>query len=354
MQEIVLNLRRTEKRRLKRWLKKTRSPAERIRILIVLHFAEGWQTHEIARAVHYHPSGIRKVRARFLERGEDGIRDQRVENGLPKIDDDLLAALVLILASRPRHFGWFRTTWMQELLARALAQRTGVWVSTATVSRMLRKLGVRRGQPKPIVLCPWSEARRQRRLRAIRTLVENLPPGEVALYEDEVDIHLNPRIGREWMLPGTQHRVVTPGQNVKRYIAGALDATTGAVHWTSHDHKNVDLFLMLLGEIYRAYPTAKRIHVILDNYSIHKSERVARALAEQAGGRIVLHFLPPYCPDHNRIERLWKDLHDQVTRNHTHATIDGLMRDVKRFLRQATPWPRSKRVVATTAHRLAA
>ena len=32
---------------------------------------------------------------------------------------------------------------------------------------------------------------------------------------------------------------------------------------------------------------------------------------------MVLHFLPPYCPDHNRIERLWKDLHDNVTRNHT-------------------------------------
>jgi transposase len=30
----------------------------------------------------------------------------------------------------------------------------------------------------------------------------------------------------------------------------------------------------------------------------------------------VLHFLPPYCPDDNRIERLWKDLHDNVTRNH--------------------------------------
>ena len=39
-----------------------------------------------------------------------------------------------------------------------------------------------------------------------------------------------------------------------------------------------------------------------------------QALAEW-GDRICLHFLPPYCPNHNRIERVWKDLHDNVTRD---------------------------------------
>jgi hypothetical protein len=35
---------------------------------------------------------------------------------------------------------------------------------------------------------------------------------------DEVDIHLNPRIGRDWMLPGMQRRIVTPGKDEKRYL----------------------------------------------------------------------------------------------------------------------------------------
>ena len=43
------------------------------------------------------------------------------------------------------------------------------------------------------------------------------------------------------------------------------------------------------------------------------------------GERVQLHFLPPYCPDHNRIERLWKDLHDNVTRNHRCRTMDELL-----------------------------
>ena len=58
-----------------------------------------------------------------------------------------------------------------------------------------------------------------RRLAWIRRLIRNLGPDEVAVYEDEVDIHLNPKIGLDWMLQGQQKEVLTPGQNQKRYLA---------------------------------------------------------------------------------------------------------------------------------------
>ncbi|WP_158520986.1 transposase [Fuerstiella marisgermanici] len=48
------------------------------------------------------------------------------------------------------------------------------------------------------------------------------------------------------------------------------------------------------------------IHVILDNFSIHSTKQVEISLATEHGLRFRLHFLPPYCPDHNRIERVWK------------------------------------------------
>ena len=49
------------------------------------------------------------------------------------------------------------------------------------------------------------------------------------------------------------------------------------------------------------------MHLILDNYRIHSSVQVQAALA-RLDGRVVLHFLPPYCPDHNRIERVFVNL----------------------------------------------
>jgi transposase len=73
------------------------------------------------------------------------------------------------------------------------------------------------------------------------------------------------------------------------------------------------------------------IHVILDNYRIHDS-KITQAALRGHGGRIRLHFLPPYCPNDNRIERLWEDLHANVTRNHRCADIDALMAEVREYL----------------------
>ena len=76
-----------------------------------------------------------------------------------------------------------------------------------------------------------------------------------------------------------------------------------------------------------------RIHVILDNYGIHSSNIIGVALANFAW-RVRLHFLPPYSPDDNAIERVWKDLHANVTRNHNCATMTELMANVRYYLRK--------------------
>jgi transposase len=93
------------------------------------------------------------------------------------------------------------------------------------------------------------------------------------------------------------------------------------------------LFLELLYHLVtRTYRRAREIHVIQDNYSIHDSLQVHLALATEKGQRVKLHFLPPYCPEHNRIERIWKDLHANVTRNHRCQTLDELMAQVRLYL----------------------
>jgi transposase len=151
------------------------------------------------------------------------------------------------------------------------------------------------------------------------------------LYADEVDIHLNPKIGCDWMLPGHQRRVVTPGKNEKFYLAGALDVRTGRLETVGDFRKDSNLFGQLLFRLAARYRTARMVHVVLDNYCIHRSTLVKRILAE-LGGKIVLHFLPPYCPDHNRIERVWLDLHANVTRNHRCKSMRQLLANVRAFL----------------------
>ena len=89
----------------------------------------------------------------------------------------------------------------------------------------------------------------------------------------------------------------------------------------------------LLKKLTDVYAEARVIHVILDNYGIHSSNIILVALSHFAS-RVRLHFLPPYSPDDNAIERVWQDLHANVTRNHTCASMMELMQNVRYYLRK--------------------
>jgi transposase len=294
---------------------------------------EGRSPTEIAGMLRISRTTVYRVAWRFRACGEAGLIDRREENGQAKVDEAYLAVLDDVVASYADEHGWQRPTWTQEMLIRTMEQKTGVKIGLAAMSRALGMIRARHGRPKPTVGCPCSKAAKTRRLNAIARLLENLPPDEVAYYEDEMDIHLNPKIGPDWMVCGQQKEVATPGKNEKRYLAGAQNVRGKEMVWVEGVQKNSMLFFRLLWKLAQKNPDAKVIHVILDNYSIHHTQQVDITLKTPQGRRIELHFLPPYCPDYNRIERTWEDLHANVTRNHRCKSMEELMQQVHAYLR---------------------
>jgi transposase len=329
MQRTAIELSRPQRRRLLRAARKSRDANLRTRYMIVIHSATGKSQKQIAAMLGCSVSTVKRTRSRFGEWGEAGLIDRREDNGPPpKADEAYAADLLAVLEHTPRQHGQRRATWTQELLIKVMCTRGHQPISRTTIGRLLRRLRVRRGMPKPMVGCPWNRRRKAARIRLIRRLIESLPADEAAVWEDELDIDLNPRIGPDWMLPGTQRQVQTPGKNVKRYVAGALDAVTDHLMWVSGPRKNSLLFIELLKKLLKAYPDKRVIHVILDNYAIHTSRQTRAWLAEH-GQRLRLHFLPPCCPDDNRIERrVWREVHANVTRNHDCDSIEQLMGEV--------------------------
>jgi transposase len=326
----------------------------RVRLNCVLLYADGKGSEEIAQTLGCSTSTAIRAARRFLAEGEGGLLDKRRFNGEQKIDDDMLAALVTLLEGTPQDHGWERPTWTVELLALTLTELTRTELSETSVRRMLGSLGARWGMPRPTVHCPWPTRKKNARIRELEALVEHLPDSEVVLYQDEVDVHLNPRIGRDWMLPGHQKDVPTPGNNVKRCVAGGLNPKTGHIVWVVGRRRNSDLFIDFLRRVRKAYPQATRIHLIVDNCKAHSSQKVRKVLDEEFGRVIVLHFLPPYCPEHNAIERLWRELHANVTRNHRCQNIEALLAHVERFLTRAIPYPGSRPSLAKTTTATAA
>lgn len=332
MDGIVPKLRFADKQKLLKHLKYCRDAKVKQRYLIIVNLISGRPPTTVSDVLQVARCTVYRVAKRFRFLGEAGLLDHREDNGHTKLGESYLAVLYEVVKSNPQEHGWKRPTWTREMLVETMRQKTGVRIHPATMSRALKSIRARRGNPRPVVRCPWSKQARTRRINAIRKVVKNLPAAHVAVYEDEVDIHLNPKIGLDWMVCGQQKEVVTPGQNVKRYMAGAMDAVTGRLVWVEGERKTSALFIRLLQKLLKCYGDNTVIHIILDNYRIHSS-KITKCAIEQFNGKVVLHFLPPYCPNENKIERLWQDLHANVTRNHRCINIEELIKNVRGWLR---------------------
>ena len=85
---------------------------------------------------------------------------------------------------------------------------------------------------------------------------------------------------------------------------------------------DADSTIALLTSIEAAYSTMRRIHVYLDDARHHHARAVQEGM-KQPGRRIVLHFIPAYCPHLDPIERLWGVMHGNVTHNRYDTTFKG-------------------------------
>ena len=326
-----LPLARSTRRRLVRLDRKSKDADLRIRCRVVLKVAEGMSCTAAARALNCASSTAARIVARFRRHGETSLIDGRHDNGNAKVDADVRAGIVAILEQRPPAYAFTRPTWTLEVIAQVVERVLHVTLSIGHLWKVLHRARVRWGRPRPVVACPWKAARRVRRIARLKRLAAHRSPHEALFYVDEVDIHLNPKIGPDWMLPGSQRLIMTPGKNEKRYLAGAYDPIHQRLIYVEGDRKASWLFLNLLRALLDACRGVRVIHLILDNFIIHKS-RVTLAWLREHGVRLRMHFLPPYCPNENRIERLWLDLHANVTRNHLCRTMAELLKAVHRYL----------------------
>jgi len=319
----MITLKPSERKTLLEHYRKSTDPGIRLRAHILLLLDDGQPWSQIARMLYTSTSTIKRWKDRFQQEGLEGVLQSR--RGRPVVFFCWWAALVVrwVTEKIPRDFGFLRSRWSCATLVLLLWQEHNVRVSAETVRRWLHREQIVWRRPRP-VLGP-KDPDYAYKLGKIRHLLAALPDDETAVFEDEVDVNTNPKIGAMWMPRGQQAVVVTPGTNVKRYLAGSLHWRTGELFVSSPGtQRNAELFIRHLKDLCRRLRRYRRIHVICDNAKFHDCVKVREFLARW-GSRIVLHFLPKYAPQTNPIERVWWHLHEEITRNHRCQTIDELV-----------------------------
>lgn len=288
---------------------------------VVLLRAEGWTWQEIQAALFCSTDLIAETVRCFASGGAAAVLGEAMK---PSPMPAWLATVKRWLTEyTPQDFGYFRTRWSCEILANLLAWETGLRLSGETIRRGLKRLGFVWRRPRPVI--GPTDPQFAEKLRRIQGLLRRLPADEVAVFQDEVDVHLNPKIGSMWMPKGEQALVTTPGNNRKCHVAGSLVWGTGTLLVSPPEgRRNTAMFLAHLDDLRRRLRGWRKVHVICDNAAFHKSRAVREYLA-QWGQRIVLHFLPAYAPQTNPIERVWWHLHETITRNHKCQTLEELI-----------------------------
>jgi hypothetical protein len=215
-----------------------------------------------------------------------------------------------------------RTTfpWLQDYTL------SGVWRLLRRYDLRLRSAAVQQFSPDPdyagkcadLEMALW-EARRY-------------PRSVVAVFLDQMGFTRWPDPGPDW---GAE-RPVADRRGAKQglwRLMGALNPLTGQVNYLDNYIIGREKVIACYGQLVEAYPQARRLYAIQDNWSIHKHPDVLEAL--KAWPQIEPVWLPTYAPWLNPIEKLWRWLRQDVLKLHQLADDwKTLRRRVHAFLDQ--------------------
>lgn len=305
-------------------LRRTDLPAKaRDRIEMVALSDAGWSAPRIAGHLGYHPQTVRDALRSFLARGSAALRPFR-SGPAPDAEryDRVTAALRALLAQE--------RTWTGGQLSRALAEQ-GIDLGARQVRRYLKRMGARYRRTGSTLKHKQDPAKAERAGRALGNLKTRAAAGLLKLYYlDECGFAPTLPTASSWTLPGERKLVEYEAPQRRRVNALAayrpydrsprLEVFTAERTWTSYD------LLGFLG----ALPWSKvpRV-VVLDNAGLHTGKVVRAARAGLARRGIYLYFLPPYSPELNEIEPVFRQIKYQEMPRRSYTTRLGLREAVE-------------------------
>ena len=150
-------------------------------------------------------------------------------------------------------------------------------------------------------------------------------------FLDSTDLHWCPDVGNRYVPQGTQLRVTSPGLANPWYaLFGSLDYPSGEGVYTIHERKRHQELQAHLEVVLASDPDSFRI-IVLDSASAHTTPQLDAFLAEHRD-RLAFVFQPTYSPHLNLIERLWRLMRGQMTKNQFYDSLKDLAEAIVEWL----------------------
>lgn len=143
-------------------------------------------------------------------------------------------------------------------------------------------------------------------------LEKKLSDNEVILFSDGVHPQHNTKCSKAWIKKGESKEIQSNSGRNRINIQGAYNPHNQEI--IIHEDKNLNAqnTIEFFKKIEEAYSEMEVIYLILDNAPYYKNKDVTKFLETS---RIKAVYLPPYSPNLNLIERLWKFMRKKVINN---------------------------------------
>ena len=265
---------------------------DRMKAILLLN--KGLSSAKIAEYLLLDEKTVNNYKHRYQQGGLEGLCNDNYLGGLSLLTAEEQDQLVNELRSKI-----YPTT--QPIIEYVYAEFE-VRYSTSGMTKLLERLGFSYKKQEPIPGKANAEAQKEF-LFFLEELKESKKAENPILYVDGVHPQHNSHPDYGWLPKGESTELKTNTGRKRVTLNGALDAETHDIIVQEDQILNAENTIKFFKKIESNYKLSETIYIILDNAGYFKGKTIRKYLENS---KIELIYLPPYAPNLNLIERVWK------------------------------------------------
>lgn len=302
--------------------KKCRDSKESDRIKAVLLRSEDWTIPMISQALRIHECTV----SRHLDDYLDGKLKITSGGSTSILDDKQTTELLEHLSDNT-----YRTT--QEIIA-YIEETYSVSYSVPGINKWLHRNNFSYKKPKPYPYKASTEEQ-EKFVSKYNELKASIPSEDGILFMDACHPSMATKLSCGWIKKGQSKPIETSASRTRINLIGALSlGNMSKPVIASYTTVDGDAIVDFLSQIRKYSKIKGSIHLVLDQAGYHRCAEVVSA-AEKLN--IKLFYLPPYSPNLNSIERLWKVMNEYARNNKFFKTADEFRQSINNFFKITLP-----------------
>jgi len=295
-----------------------RKTADRLRV--ILYKSEGYKNCVITHLLQLSINCVGIYLRRYLVGGFDALCASNYQGKQSYLTSEQQEILKIELKTRIYNTAGQVIAWVEK--------QFGVTYTLRGMHTLLNRLGFTYKKNRLVPGKADPEAQRQF-VQWFEKVRAELGPDDRIYFGDAVHVKHNAEAGYAWSESGKPHLIPTNTGRQRYNILGAYCTQTHEyVFILTEDNINQDTMIELLKLLRAKHPGDGKIYLILDNVSYNKALRV-RAQAEES--QIILKYQPPYSPNLNLIERLWKFMRRELFKDKYRSTFAEFKKQLDDF-----------------------